>query len=464
MMTTQERDLHKEPARLEDIPGDRGWPIIGSTFEILRDPEAFNRRRREKYGPVFRSNNFFQDSVSLMSPEGNEFVLMDKDKNFSSEKGWAPYIGRLFPRGLMLLDFDEHKAHRHIMAGAFKTGPMKGYLERLNDEIPARIKAWGDKGHFKFYPSIKQLSLDMATTVFLGLEPGPDSKKINKALTDMVAASMGIVRVPLPGTLMAKGIKGRKFMVAFLGKLVAERRNSAGTDIFTRLCQAEDEDGNSFTDQEIIDHMIFLWMAAHDTITSSVTTLVYELGRNRDWQEKLRTEIVGLGLNDGRLPYEVLNKLVLTDYAFKEALRMNPPVPAMPRRTVREVEFGGHRIPKNTLVGIGTVATHRSPELWDEPDKFDPMRFSPEGSGKDRHRYAWIPFGGGAHMCIGLHFAYMQAKVIMAHLLPHYDIVLPEGYETEFQIMPLIKPKDGLPVTLKPIAPVQVPDNNERLT
>ncbi|WP_417464956.1 cytochrome P450 [Kordiimonas sp.] len=449
MQTATEDSTSGKGARLKDIPGETGWPIIGHTMQVLKNPVGFGQYMRQKYGSVYRSNSFFRNTVNLLGPEANEFVLMDKGRNFSSEKGWAPYLGKLFPRGLMLMDFDEHKAHRHIMAAAFKSGPMKGYLERLNDDMPARIKAWGETGSFKFYPAIKQLSLDMATTVFLGLEPGDDSQKVNKALTDMVAASVGVVRIPIPGSLMAKGVKGRAFMVDFLRKLIPARQNSKSTDIFTQLCQAKDDEGNTFTDQEIIDHMIFLWMAAHDTITSSVTTLVYELGRHTQWQEKLRAEIKSLGLNDDRLPYDKMNDLTLTEYAFKEALRMNPPVPAVARETVRDVEYGGHIIPKGTVIGISMVATHRDAEVWEKPQDFDPMRFSPEGGVRARHRFAWVPFGGGAHMCLGLHFAYMQAKVIMTHLLPHYEISLPEGYKTTFQIMPLIKPVDGLPLTLK---------------
>lgn len=436
---------------LKDLPGERGLPVIGHTLELLKDPVAFGARMRSAYGPIYRTRTFLRDNVTMLGTDANEFFLMDKGRNFSSERGWSPYLDKLFPRGLMLLDFDEHKAHRHIMATAFKTGPMKGYLEKLNDDMPARIKAWGDKGNFEFYPAVKELSLDMATTVFLGLEPGPESQKVNDALTDMVAASVTLIRKPLPGTMMARGMRGRRFMVDFLGKLIPGRRNSKQTDIFTQLVQAADEDGNRFADQEVIDHMIFLWMAAHDTITSSVTTLVYELGRHPAWQQKLRGEINDLGLNDDRLPYDKMKDLVLTDYAFKEALRLNPPVPAMPREALRDVEFAGFRIPKGSIVGISTMATHRDPELWDDPNTFDPMRFSPEGGVKDRHRYAWIPFGGGAHMCLGLHFAYMQAKVIITHLLPHYEIILPEGYSTKFQIMPMIKPVDGLPVALKAI-------------
>lgn len=446
--TSKDKNTGSAPT-VFDIPGESGMPIFGHTFKMLKDPISFGAYMRGKYGDVYRANSFFRHNVSMHGPEANEFMLMDRDKNFSSELGWDPYLGKLFPKGLMLLDFDEHKAHRHIMATAFKTAPMKGYLERLNAEMPKRITEWGETGSFKFYDAIKKLSLDMATTVFLGLDPDADSSKINTALTDMVSASMGIVRVPIPGTIMARGVKGRKFMVDFLMQEIPNRRGIKQSDIFTQLCNAEDDDGNSFSDQEIVDHMIFLWMAAHDTVTSSVTTMVYELGKSPEWQDKLREEIKSLGLNSDALPYEKINKLVLTEYAFKESLRKNPPVPATPRMTVRDVEFKGHVMPKGTIVGVSAVATHRDPNVWPEPDAFDPMRFSPEGGAKTRHRYAWIPFGGGAHMCVGLHFAYMQMKVIMTHLLPHFDIELANGDDTKFQIMPIIKPVDGLPVTLK---------------
>ncbi len=451
MSQTAHIDDTTKTARLEDIPGDEGMPFFGHTFWLLRDPEGFGNTMRERFGDTYRTNTFFKRSVNFFGADANQFVLMDKGQNFSSEKGWGRFLERLFPRGLMLLDFDEHKAHRHIMAAAFKTGPMKGYLERLNADMPARIAKWGKKESFHFYPAIKQLSLDMATTVFFGLEPGKQTEKVNKALTDMVSASIGLVRIPIPGTAMWAGVQGRKYMIQFLKDLIPSRRNSDASDLFTQLCKAEDENGNTFTDQEIIDHMIFLWMAAHDTITSSVTTMVYQLGKNPDWQEKLRNEISELGINDGTLPYALMNKLVLNEYAFKEALRMNPPVPGIPRETVREVEWQGHKIPAGTPIGISPTATHRDPAIWPEPNKFDPMRFSPEGGVKERHKFAWVPFGGGAHMCVGLHFAYMQAKVIMTHLLPNYEIVLADDYTTEFQVMPLMKPVDGLPVKLKAI-------------
>ena len=451
MATGMEAAARSERDLIEEIPGEEGLPIVGNTLRLLKDPSKFGQEMVDKYGLTYRTKSFGFRNVQMLGPDANEFILMDRDQNFSSETGWNKFLERLFPRGLMLLDFDHHRAHRKILQAAFKPAPMKGYTRRLGEVVAPEVDAWAEKGQFLFYPAIKQLTLDTAANVFLGLDSDQQDKKVNKALTDMVLAAVGLFRAPLPFTAMKRGVDGRKYMIKYLTKLIKERRGKDYDDMFTHICNATDDDGNSFTDQEIIDHMNFMWMAAHDTITSSVTTLVYELGRNRDWQQKLREEIEGLELDGGLLPYEKLGDLPLLEMAFKEALRINPPVPGVPRTAVRDITYKNYRIPKGTHVSISPIFTHRMEEIWPEPEKFDPMRFTPEEVRK-RHKYAWVPFGGGAHMCLGLHFAYMQAKVIMAHLLPRYDIVLDEGYSTTFQVIPLMKPADGLPITLKKLS------------
>lgn len=448
---SSENHLNPNSHDLKDVPYEKGMPIFGNTFRVIKDPVGFGREMKKKHGDVYKSNAFFQDIYNVRSPEAYQQILMDKNKDFSSEMGWEPWIGKVFPRGLMLLDFDEHKAHRAIMAPAFKTGPMKHYCDVMNREIPKRIKQWAEKKSFPFYPAIKQLSLDLATKVFFGELEDHQAKKINDALTNMVLAATTPVRIPLPFTQLRKGIKCREYVSAYLQSEIPARRDGDGDDIFSHICRAKDEDGNQFSDQDIIDHMNFLWMAAHDTITSSVTTLVHELGRHPEWQDKLRTEIADIRENEPGVTYDHLNKLTLTEYAFKEALRIHPPVPGIARQAVRDVELDGYFIPKGAQIGLTPAATHMDEDYWPNPEKFDPMRFSPEGGIRDRHKYAWIPFSGGAHTCIGLHFAYMQAKLIMAHLLPHYQIKVPEGYKADFIVLPLTKPKDGLPISLEKI-------------
>jgi cytochrome P450 len=190
-------------------------------------------------------------------------------------------------------------------------------------------------------------------------------------------------------------------------------------------------------------------MAAHDTLTSSVTSLVYLLSKHPEWQDKLRAEMHGLGLPPAApLPYERLNELTLLEMAFKEAMRINPPVPGIPRAAVRDFQFQGHDIPAGTRVAISTLFTHRMPEIWPEPLKFDPLRFTDEAV-RARHKYAWVPYGGGAHMCLGLHFAYMQAKSFFYHLLTTTKVSVVDDYVPRWQMWPIPKPRDGMPIRIE---------------
>jgi cytochrome P450 len=443
----------KAPKRnsLTHIPGDEGWPLIGKTLEVLADPKGQIERQAAKYGLVYRSHVFGETSLVLLGPEANELVLFDQAKLFSSTLGWGMILGRLFPRGLMLLDFEEHRLHRRALSVAFKSGPMKSYLEQLDTGIAARVAQWKARpGPMLFYPAVKQLTLDLAATSFLGAGIGPEVDEITRAFIDMVAASVAVIRKPLPGTMMSRGVKGRKRIVAYFSEQIPIRRAKGGEDLFSQLCRATHEDGALLSTQHIVDHMSFLMMAAHDTLTSSLTSFVAELAANAQWQDKLRDEVTALGMAaDEPTTFHNLDAMPLTEMAFKEALRLKPPVPSMPRRAVRDFSFKGYAIPAGTMVGINPLFSHHMPEIWPDPKRFDPMRFT-EGAQRSRHRFAWVPFGGGAHMCLGLHFAYMQAKCFARHFLQNLSVALEPGYVPDWQMWPIPKPRDGLRVTLKP--------------
>jgi cytochrome P450 len=434
---------------LRHIPGDDGWPLVGATFKLVADPRGEIERMAAKYGRVYRTRAFGIRSVSLLGPEANEFVMFDRSKLFSSGEGWGPYLNRLFPRGLMLLDFDVHRLHRKALSAAFKTEPMKAYLEGLNAGIARGVSAWTARGgEMKFYPEVKQLTLDLAAVSFFGRDLGKDSEALKQAFIDMVAAAISVIRAPLPFTPMARGVAGRKFMVEFLKREIAARREGAGEDLFSELCRASTDDGRLLTDDEIVDHMSFLMMAAHDTLTSSLTSFVWFLCANPKWQQKLREEIAGLGLPAGApLPYERLDDLPLTEMAFKEALRLIPPVPNIPRRAVRETEFRGFKLPAGTRVSVSPLITHHMPDVWPEPEVFDPLRFT-EANSRNRHKYAFVPYGGGVHMCLGLNFAYMQAKCFAYHFLKQTEASVEAGYKPKWFVWPIPKPADGLAIRL----------------
>jgi cytochrome P450 len=436
---------------LAHIPGDDGWPVLGHTLSALADPKGFVEDRVRRFGPVYRNRIFGEVSVGLIGPDANELLLFDPQKNFSSALGWDAILGRLFPRGLMLLDFDEHRAHRRALSVAFKAGPMKAYLAQLNEGIAARIAQWPRGKEFAFYPAIKQLTLDLAATSFLGADIGPEVERIKRAFIAMLAASIAVIRTPLPGTKMGRGVKGRAVVVDYFARQIPRRREGNGEDLFSHLCRATWEDGSLLSTQEIVDHMSFLMLAAHDTLTSSLTSLAYRLAAHPDWQDKAREEIAGLGLKPGEpLPFDKLDELRLTEMAFKEAMRMAPPVPSIPRRAERDFEFKGFHIPGGTGVGANPLYTHYMPELWPDPDRYDPLRFADEAA-RGRHKYAYVPFGGGAHMCLGLNFAYMQAKCFARHFLGNVRVSIAPGYVPAWRMWPIPFPRDGLKVTLTPV-------------
>ncbi len=434
---------------LAHIPGENGPPIIGTTLRVLRDPIGYGDHLIQTYGKVHRVNSFGNPTVLMVGAEANELVLFDRDKLFSSEQGWGPVLNLLFPRGLMLMDFDHHRMDRRALGVAFKPEPMRGYVQDMNRIFADQLKTW--RGDMLFYPAIKQLTLDVAASSFLGVPLGPEADRINKAFVDMVQASIGIIRKPWPMTAMGRGAAGRQYLIDYFGPQIAERRrNENRQDMFSQFCRATREDGQYMSDGEIIDHMNFLMMAAHDTITSSVTSLIWLLAKHPEWQEKIRAECLSIAPAGSDLTAQQLDQFELTEYAFKESLRMIPPVPSIPRRSLRAFEFMGHHIPAGTSVGLNPAAVHMMEEYWPDPHRFDPMRFTPENS-KGRHKYAWVPFGGGAHMCLGLHFAYMQVKLFAHHLLSQVRVEVADGYNPKWQAWPIPQPKDGLKVRFTPL-------------
>ena len=435
---------------LDHLPGDYGLPIIGRTFESVTDPYRFVRGMYERFGPVCRTYNFSERRVLLLHPDAAEIVLMDRERNFSSLLGWERFLGRFFPRGLMLRDFDDHRAHRLIMQEAFKKPAMEGYLERMNPHIARAIEAWPTGRAFHFYDAVKRLTLDIASRVFLGLELGPEAERIHRALMHAVGGAVAVVPAAVPGLAVWRGLRGREVMFRYLSTLVAAKRRGDDSDMFSRLCHARaEDDGSALSDDDVVNHMIFMLLAAHDTTTSALATMAYALAGHPAWQDRLRDECSRLGTD--RLSHADLPKLQALEQVFKEALRLYPPVVSIPRRTLRETEILGHRIPANAAVAVDVPFIQRMSEFWDDPDTFDPERFSEARAEHQRHRFIWIPFGGGAHMCLGMHFAYLSVKAILHQVLLKHRLTVPDGYEMKYRLLPIPRPADRLPLTLTPI-------------
>ena len=438
---------------LNGLPGDDGRPLVGHTLQFVLKTHDFVNEMVARHGPVFRARMFSSPILHVGDPDGVRAVLMDRDRNFSNRLGWQHAIGELFSNGLMLRDFEEHRAHRRIMQTAFRADAMRGYLDLMTPLIAEGVEGWrhaAESGRpLPFYPSIKKLTLDLAAEVFLGVPLGPEADRINQAFSDSVAASIAIVKREVPFLAYKRGMDGRRLLERFFFGLIDDRRDGTGADMFTQFCNATTEDGERYSDREIVDHMIFLLMAAHDTTTSSATSLIWALAQNQEWQDRLREELATLPA--GPLRYEDRDGLSATEMAFKEALRMYPPVPFMGRRAMERCEISGFDVPANSAVSVVSLITHFLDEIWTEPRVFDPERFSTERAEDKRHSHAYYPFGGGAHTCIGMHFAILQVKAFLLEFLRRYRVKMVPGHEETIVPIPIPHPKRGLPVVIETV-------------
>ena len=437
-----------EPPRgsgLKPVRGSFGVPGVGYAFEMLHDQMGFLRSHSERFGPVAWIGGPGMRAVSVVGADGIGEVLMNRDKAFSSAEGWGKLIGEFFGGGLMLMDFEEHRRHRLIMQEAFARDRLVGYLEVANPTIQQGMAQWQADESFRIYDHLKKLTLNIGTKVFVGAELGEESDRLEQSFVDLVSAGQAIVRADVPGGKWHRGVVGRRHLQDYFREQLPAKRAGDGADLFSVLCRARTEDGDQFTDEEIVNHMIFVLMAAHDTTTITVANMVYYLAKSPEWQERLRAESRAVG--KATVTFDDLPQLPSMDLVMKEALRMSAPVSLLVRKAVKDTEIEGHHIPAGTMVFAGISPMQRmSP--WTDPDVFDPERFSDERREDRENKFMWSPFGAGAHKCIGLHFGGMEAKAILHQLLLSYSWSVPDRYEPPLVVGTGPIPGDGLPVKL----------------
>ncbi|MBE7189511.1 cytochrome P450 [Jatrophihabitans endophyticus] len=432
-------------SRFGDMPGDAGPPVIGYTKQFVDGTLTTSRDRFERDGPVTWLKAMGRSWVMAMGPDACGEVLQNRDRAFDSGPGWGLLIGRFFRRGLMLLDGAEHHSHRRLMQEAFTSHRLAGYLEPLNETVTAGLAAWPRDGALDFYPTVKQLTLDVATRTFMGEQTGVEADRLNRAFVDCVRAGTAFVRFPVPGLRWSRGLHGRAVLEDYLRPRIARKRAGDGTDLFSALCHTEVE-GERFTDADVLNHMIFLLMAAHDTSTITLTTMAYHLAKHPEWQDRARAESEALGTD--AVAYDDLERLEVLDQVMKESLRLVVPVPGLSRYTSKDTTLQGYPVPAGTYIATNLYSVHRYHEWWPDPDRFDPGRFSPQRREDKVHRYAFMPFGNGVHKCIGMYFGGMEIKAVMHQLLLKYRLEVPDGYTMPLDWTSLPRPSDRLPLTL----------------
>jgi cytochrome P450 len=430
------------------IPGDLKLPFVGSTLEFARDTNALIIDSMKRYGKVFKIRVLGENFIGLAGPAANKMLLHDEQDDFLSRDAWSFILGDLFKDAIMLTDGEQHARYRRIMQSAFHRDPMVGYL----DVIEQATEVFLDKeiairnGKLITYPAMVRLTMKIAGKLFFGVQF--DDKQLD-AIMDVTKASMSPLHVEIPYTTYWKGMQARRMLTEFYRDRIRVNKKNPGEDVFAQMCVARSESGEMFTDEEIINQMIFLMMASHDTTTSTLTSMIYETARYPEWQDRMRGES-----NDfyakGPLEYNRLKEFKDINLVLNECLRLHPALVVLPRRAMKEFTYEGYTIPAGAGVVISIYATHILPEIWSNPMQFDPERFNDERAEHKKVAYSFIPFGGGRHLCIGKYFAEMEAKIVMSHFVKRFRWNVPPGYKMQYA-PPLNHPRDGLPVYIERI-------------
>lgn len=463
MMDTQTAPVHsaetwedyKSAPDNEDlghIPGDYGLPLLGHSIRASKNLLAFFIDKSGKYGPVFRTRLGRQKSIVALGADINQQILLDRKQDFSSQMGYEYSMSPFFGGGLMLRDFGEHRLHRRIMQAAFKVDALKSYIDIMNRKLSEHLDSWRGVERFVFYSSIKPALLEVAAEIFIGVhKDDPVLPDMNRAFLETVSGMGSLVHVNLPGFRYHKAIKARQYLHSYFHSLLPSKRSGERRDMFAHFAQEHEENGNMYSDSDVVEHIHFLMMAAHDTTTSALSNCVAALVTYPEWQHRLREE--ARGLSRETLAYEDLDTQEYLQLFMHEVLRLHGPVPMSMRRTTNDVRLGDYDVPAHTVLGVAPCYTHHMEEWWDEPRRFDPERFNAQRSEQKRHSFSYIPFGGGAHKCIGMHFAMMQIRCFLHQMLLRYDMRLPDNYRMpiQFEDVPFPHPKDGLPLILKPL-------------
>jgi sterol 14-demethylase len=401
-----------------------GLPLLGHGVDFIRDVTRLLFRAHAEHGEVGAMRVGPRRMVALIGPEAHEAVFRAPDRQLSARK---PYklMTPVFGKGIAY-DAPEDRMDQQLkmLLGALKDGRMRSYGGAILDEVDRATEAWGESGEIDIVSFFRQLTMYTSTRCLIGRE-------FREHMTEKFAALYGDLErsitplaflsahLPLPS--FRRRDEARAELARMIAGVVAERRKSGlvGEDFLQTLMEARYTDGKGNTDDEITGLLLAVIFAGHHTSSVTAAWTIIELLRNPAYLARVRDELVRVFGENAAVTYGALREITATENATKEALRLHPPLVLLVRAVMEDFVFRDFFLREGTWIMLSPLVAHRIPKLFPDPERFDPDRFSQE-----MPDFAFIPFGGGRHKCLGNAFALLQVKAVVATLLLRFDFEL----------------------------------------
>ncbi|WP_405151393.1 cytochrome P450 [Sphaerisporangium sp. NBC_01403] len=401
------------------------------------------------YGDVTRHDADGELVYMLNRPDLARYVLKENGSNYT--KDHTPDDDMLRPllgNGLLTSSGEEWAAQRRMCAPAFRPGEVEKFDQTITDAAVQMLHRWTDgrQGQaVRVDHDLTSLTLTVIVKAMLGTDIGGAGDGFGRAV-DAVNRFIGHY---VPGDAIdpadtavryAGFHQARAFLDRVTRVIIAARRTGGGGghDLLTSMLAS----GHAMSDTDLRDQVLTIIMAGHETTAKSLTWTLYLLDRHPDVAEAVYAEIDEV-LGE-RLPTaEDLPRLDACRRAIQEAMRLYPPVWLISRRSVEADVIGGYDVPAGTLVCVSPWVLHRDPRYWDDPEAYRPERFAAgRAAGHLSHQY--LPFGGGPRICVGQHFALVEATLVLAVILRTVRLELVEGFPVEPEALVTLRPRHGM--------------------
>ncbi len=454
------QDLLDERATTVPFPPGETRPSLARTKRFADEPLPLLLESYERFGPVFTLRLFHSNAVFALGPAANHYMTVSHASNFLWRTSYFRDLIGFAGDGLLTTDGPFHHASRRIMLPAFHHSRILASLDTMLAETVSALDSFVPGATVDLYAWTRRLALRIAMRALFGLDPdGPAARSIDAAAMfeqtlSFYARDYTLRMLRGPFSPWDRQQKATRALNGLIYSEISRRRRTGerGEDVLSLLMDATDEHGAALTDTQIRDEVMTLLFAGHDTTTSTVAFMFYELARHPEVVARLlaeqREQLAGARPTPAQLMGDGLPYL---EMVLDETLRLYPPAWIGPRRSVEPFQLVGQPVPGGVFVNYCSWASHRLPDVFPEPDSFRPERFAPDAKSA-LPKGAYIPFGGGSRTCIGMRFGQLEIRTIATLILSRFALSLPDDFRLVIRQMPTISPREGLPMVVSPRA------------